>query len=178
VDVIRKNLETALDCQFAYFLGGSGNVNNNTPNKVEIETKNYIEHNTKLAQHAVEIAQNFEEVAVGKVQIVSNQVAVYPKNVSNYTVDIGIFSFSIGDVAFAMVPFEMFCESAREIKQTSPFKMTFIATCANTSNGYLPAASAFEYDCYEVDSTRYAKGSAEAIVAGHIAQLNELYQTK
>ena len=80
--------------------------------------------------------------------------------------------------AFSMVPFEMFCENGREIKQTSPFKMTFIATCANTSNGYLPAASAFEYDCYEVDSTKYEKGTAETIVAGFKELLTELDKTR
>jgi len=175
VDVIRRNLEPVMDCYFGFFLGSSGNVNNNTPNKVEITTKDYIEHNTKLAEHALEIAKSFEEVSVGKVQVSNRNIPCTPKNSpESVKVDIGIFAVSIGDVAFAMVPFEMFCENGREIKQTSPFKMTFIATCANTSNGYLPAASAFEYDCYEVDSTKYAKGTAETIVSGFKELLKEL----
>jgi len=153
VDIIRKEVEAQLNCNFAYFLGASGNLNSHSKINEEKRCKNYHENGKALAGHAVEAAANFQEVQVGKVQILGKKYPAVTKENEKVTIDLPIYAFSLGDVAFITAPYEMFCESGEAIKQGSSFKMTFVATCANSSNGYIPTYATFEYDAYEVDST-------------------------
>jgi hypothetical protein len=95
---------------------------------------------------------------------------------NSYTFD--IYALSIGDVAFIAVPFEMFDSNGMEVKEGSPFDMTFVLTCANENRGYLPSALAWEHGGYSVDTTRYAEGTAEDLVANYLNMLNALYSTK
>jgi hypothetical protein len=77
--------------------------------------------------------------------------------------EITVYALSFGDVAFATAPFEIFQETGRYIKANSPCKMTFASGYTNGSFGYLPAEHAFPYGSYEVDTCKYARGSAEEL---------------
>ena len=82
----------------------------------------------------------------------------------------------MGDIAFAMAPYEMFDTSGQEIKEGSPFEMTFVSTCSNASEGYLPTEEGFEADdSYEVGATRVVKGSAERMVEIYVDLLGQIY---
>ena len=69
VDQIRKVIEEKLDCDFAFFLGASGNVNNSSRIPEEQITKDYDEHGAALANAAAEAAKDFRRVEIGKVQL-------------------------------------------------------------------------------------------------------------
>lgn len=86
----------------------------------------------------------------------------------------GLWAFSVGDIGFAVVPFEMFVDNGKFIKDNSPFTATFVLTCANTHNTYLPSALAFENGGYEVDSSKFAPGEAEKIASEYVNLLNNL----
>ena len=86
----------------------------------------------------------------------------------------GLWAFAVGDIAFAVIPFEMFDTTGMFIKDSSPFTATFLLTCANTHNTYLPSALAFENGGYEVDQSRFAPGSAELIADAYVEMLNSL----
>ena len=93
--------------------------------------------------------------------------------------DIPIFAISLGDVAFVTAPYEMFCESGKEIKAGSPFKTTFVATCANNALSYMPTKATFHYTgemAYEVSCTKFAEGTAELLVTEYIGMLNQLFE--
>lgn len=79
------------------------------------------------------------------------------------TWDVGLKGFSIGDVAFIMAPYEMFSTNGQRIKTGSPFAMTFVVTCANGSEGYMPTQEAFAYDSYESNVCKFEPGIAEAL---------------
>lgn len=82
---------------------------------------------------------------------------------------------SIGDLAFAFVPYEMFDTNGVEIKQGSPFKMTFVLALANQlSIGYLPTKLNFEHGGYAVDICRFVPGVGEELSAAYVKMLNEL----
>lgn len=177
-EAIRHEIEPQLDCHFAYILGASGNVNSSTKITEEVVAKDYLENAKLLAQYAVEAAENFKEVKIGKLQMTNTNFAGKRLKNENVTTEIPLYAFSLGDVAFATAPYEMFTENGKKVKEESPFEMTFMASCSNGNCGYIPSSSAFEYDCYEVSITRYAKGTAEELVAEHIAMLKKLYETK
>ena len=180
VHQIRKVVEAELDCRFAYFLGGSGNVNSTsriTEEMMAVNDLNYYRvHGQKLGQIAVEAASGFTESKTCKVQVLSNTFAGTSKEDESKTIDIPMYAFSIGDVAFITAPYEMFCENGKAIKDGSPFSMTFIASCSNGSLSYMPSAPTFAYGGYEVESTQFVSGTAEKLVDTYISMLNELHQ--
>lgn len=86
----------------------------------------------------------------------------------------GLWAFAVGDIGFAVIPFEMFDTTGMCIKENSPFTATFLLTCANTHNTYLPSALAFENGGYEVDQSKFAAGTAEIIAEEYVAMLTTL----
>lgn len=86
-----------------------------------------------------------------------------------------IDAISIGDVAFVAAPYEMFDTNGMEIKEGSPYATTFIMTCANQSNSYVPSALNWEHGSYAVDMSRYAGGTAELLVENYVSMLNDMH---
>ena len=79
----------------------------------------------------------------------------------------------VGELAFAIAPYEMFCVNGQQIKEDSPYAMTFVLTCANSYQNYLPSDFAFTHGGYEVDSRKLPRGSAEQMVENFLEMLRE-----
>ena len=62
-----------------------------------------------------------------------------------------------------------------EVKQGSPFKMTFMCAYTNGSNGYIPSTFAFSRGGYEVDTTYFVQGTGEALAQELVRLLSELH---
>lgn len=92
------------------------------------------------------------------------------------TFDFDIATVSIGEVAMVVAPFEMFDTIGSYIREGSPFAMTFIATLANGTVGYLPTRETFEYGSYETDSCRFSPGIAEEVADAFLAMLKAQYE--
>ena len=90
------------------------------------------------------------------------------------TSEFDIWAVSLGDVGIAVAPYEMYDTNGMFIKENSPKKMTFVSTCSNGGNGYFPSALAFQHPGYEVDTTRYAEGSAEDLADLYVEMLTEM----
>ena len=75
------------------------------------------------------------------------------------------------EVAWISLPGEVFVELGLAIKQSSPFRHTFIAELANGSIGYIPNRPAYLEGNYEVISARCAAGSGELLVDSAVRQL-------
>lgn len=170
VDIIRKNLEPALDCYFTFFLGASGNVNNTSKTYAT-----YIEHYKALSDLAVEAAANFKEVDDGIIKKTTTKVPLEFKSSGDQVDEVAISVISIGkSVSFVIVPYEMFSYSAKQLKAYSQFEQTFIVTCADGAIGYLPTIDT-PSDEYEVGATFYVMGSAEKLVEGYKTLLDQIY---
>lgn len=179
VDVIRQKLEKDMNCLFAYFLGASGNQNNSSPIVKEQRTKNYQDHGITLATEAMFAAKNFVKVETGKVQTLSQRITVTRKSTdNNFATFIETRVFAIGDVAFVIAGYEMFAANGMDIKEASPFKMTFVVTCANGDNKYIPSKASFAYDSYEGNATRYVAGTAEILATNYISLLKQINKAR
>lgn len=173
VDVLRKRLEADMDCQFAFFLGASGNMNNSSQIPSEQRTKNYNEHYNVLADEALEAAKNFTKVQTGAVKVITSYSL--QARTDGKSSEIPMTVFSIGEVAFLSAGYEMFCESGMELKDASSFKMTFIVTCSNGDFKYMPTLATYKYTAYETGTaTRHVKGTAEKLVEKYKTMLNQL----
>lgn len=80
----------------------------------------------------------------------------------------------VGEVAFVGLGGEVFNEIGQAIKSASPFGMTFIMTQCNGAAGYLPTRSSYPEGGYEVESSPFAPGADEAVIAASLRLLREL----
>ena len=90
------------------------------------------------------------------------------------TNEVDMIVMSIGDVAFAGVQYEMFDSNGKDIREASPFEMTFILGYCNAKGGYIPNAKGYETGCYEVDNGYYEAGTGELFANVYIEMLKEL----
>jgi len=91
------------------------------------------------------------------------------------TQDMEICAIRIGDVAFASAPYEMFHENGSQVKDGSPFDMTFMCAYTNGSFGYIATYEAFPNRGYEVDTCRFVRGTGEQVVNSLLGMLQDLH---
>jgi len=82
---------------------------------------------------------------------------------------------AVGDVGFVFLPYEAFDTNGIYIKENSPYKQTFVVTCANGFNTYIPSKLGFTYSCYEHNACGFAPGTGEAVAELMVSMLNALH---
>lgn len=176
VGAMRMYMEPRMDCLMAYFTGGSGDLNPTSRITQENITGDYLEQGAEMAKAAIQACDSMTHRPVNKLQLLRRDQTGTEKNTVKFTT----YAISMGDVAFITAPYEMFDTNGRFIKDNSPFETTFVVTCANSSNKYVPAEWAYYEDvvAYEVRAANYPKGTAEGLADGFVEMLNELYPTR
>lgn len=94
------------------------------------------------------------------------------------TKDYELNIISIGDVAFTTLPMEFFDTTGMQIKNGSPFEMTFLFGYSCSKGQYVPDKDAWEHGGYESYKSYFAKGTAEEAVGYYLNTLNEHYPTR
>ena len=176
--IMRNEVEKQLDCHAAFVLGGAGNLVSgsritNTYITDGYNYENYITHGKLLAEEAVKIAESFQPAQTGKIIMTKEFYVMEEKQHPLYT-------FGFGEFGCAFAPFEIFDMHAREVREASPYKFTFYASCANAGDGqkYMPHAEAFDYYCYEADigSNLYGRGAAEILRDQLMGMMDKTFQ--
>lgn len=218
---MRAAYEEKTGALFAYFSGGSGNVNGHSRIQLENVTADHIEHGKALADYALQVT--FRDAALGQVKVAS-KVLPCPINhdddhllpqaeeinkvwteTKDYTAckpllekygfnsvyramalirrvempknkELPLWTVSMGDIAFVGAPYEMFDTNGQQIKDASPFKMTFIMTLTNEGHGYMPSKLGFAHGGYSVDTCRFQPGIGELLADNYIELLEEMKQ--
>ena len=85
-----------------------------------------------------------------------------------------ICAFRVGELGFVTAPYEMFGASGMHIKEYAPYAMTFVVSCANNAQAYLASDLAFTHGCYEVDTRRFPRGTAERLANEFVEMLHEI----
>lgn len=84
---------------------------------------------------------------------------------------------SIGkSVGFVTFPGEAYDTLSMAVEERSPFDFTVFLGYAVEHLGYLPNEAAWEYGCYEVDITRWEKGTDKLVEEQYMTMLDELYE--
>ena len=81
---------------------------------------------------------------------------------------------SVGDLAFVNVPYEMFDTNGKQIKERSPFAVTYVLTCG-AGGGYIPSALGFEKGGYSTDNCWFLPGVGELFADTLLDSLNKLH---
>lgn len=90
------------------------------------------------------------------------------------TRDMEMKVFAIGNLSFVFAPYEMFGEQGQFIKAKTPYPMTFIATCSEGDNSYIPSEAGFDNKTYESQVSYFARGNAEKIADEYINLLTQM----
>ncbi len=216
---MREAYEEKTGCLFAYFTGGSGNVNGHSRIKTENATPDYKSHGQALAAYALKV--KFRDAQLDQLKFASklldapinhdldhllpqaqeidkvwketkDHVACKPL-LDKYgfnsvykagaliarvklpeTLQIPMWTVSMGDVAFVGAPYEMFDANGLQIKDGSPFRMTFVMTLTNDSYGYMPSEMGFAHGGYSADTCRFKPGIGELLAENYIELLERM----
>jgi hypothetical protein len=95
---------------------------------------------------------------------------------ANLTAPLNITVAALGDIAFVGWGGEVFNELGLAIKKGSPFQHTFILTHCNGAAGYLPTTESYPEGGYEVQSSHFGPGAAEALVEQTLELLKGLHE--
>jgi len=87
------------------------------------------------------------------------------------TIPIVLNAFRIGDMAFITAGNELFSTIGLHVRLHGPFENTFIIT---GNKYYLPCMAAYEYGAYEAVTSRYVKGTAEAVADTFVEMLESI----
>ena len=83
-------------------------------------------------------------------------------------------ALSLGDISFVTIPNEVFAAQGMRMKAESPFATTFVISCCNGSNSYLPTNKAYDYGCYESYTGKFARGTGDQVTDTLISMLKEM----
>ena len=83
-------------------------------------------------------------------------------------------AYSIGEISFIAAPYEMFAAHGAYIKENTPFPMTFVVSCCNGANSYLPTTAAYDYGCYESHNGNFVRGTGDTLAETFVSMLGEL----
>ena len=176
--VLRDTLEQELDCHAVYIQGAAGNLMTATMLSSEILKfdRNYHQLGQLLADKAKEAMAQAQPVELTDLYLQEKKLEMQDKYGNNRT--ISLYGFSVGDFAMVTAPFEIFDTNAMTVKETSPYRMTFFASCTNGAAGYLPTPESFDWtQAYEARITSFPKGTAETVQAAQTELLAELFRT-
>lgn len=103
-------------------------------------------------------------------------LSVIGKSTQPEYADVEMYAFSIGDVAFVTAPYEMFDANGKQIRDGSPFRTTFVVSCANDTLSYIPSALGYFHGCYGADCGKFHPGTGEELAQKYVSMLTELYE--
>ena len=77
------------------------------------------------------------------------------------TLDVPFYAISFGDIGFVTAPYEMFDTNGMQVREGSPFEMTFVCSYSNGGFGYVPSSIAFPHGAYEVFISRFCETTGD-----------------
>lgn len=170
---MRKYVEENMGVDFAFFQGAAGNLVSSTKIIGEKNNSSYVSKGKELAAVVEKALETATPLQSGTFRALQKKISYNSK--SGPGSPMYLSALSIGELAFATVPCEYHDSLGVEVKEASPFKATFFCGYTNGNHGYIPAEYAFKLGGYEVNSTRYVKGTGEAMAKDLIQMLGEIY---
>lgn len=154
VGTCRDYVEGQLECDFAMYIGASGNLNVTGALRGEQQDTTVFKYGEELGDHVLSTLENMTPLTTSNVTVAKTQ---FDGQQATYD----IFAVGMGGLGVIVDPNEMFDTTAMDIRARSPYEVTFVLQQANGTYGYMPTAECYDYvECYEV-TNKFVKGDAE-----------------
>lgn len=147
-------------------------------------TGKYNKEKLDLLQQAKEVVEVHEKGGREASDPVAKQYGIYGRTEAYAIVrrasapDINNMDLRVmalgDDVSFIFAPYEMFSEHGSYMREKTPYKMSFISSCTDGGEGYLPSLAAWEYGCYESYTTNFARGTGEELADTFLDMLTKM----
>ena len=180
IATVRSQAEEDYGILLSYHQGAAGNlaqtgyVAGDRNNSAD-----YLQQGREIAKVVGDALQNATPAESGKIQAKKTvyqatfkEEILSGKQKKSYGDTIPLYTITCGDLAFCSIPGELHDSLGKDLRESSPYKATFLCGYSNGMNGYIPASFAFPNGGYEVNQTHYALGTGEALIATHLAELN------
>ena len=180
--VVRNQLLDQAGCESMVIMGAGGNSSHHSsyPALNNARNTDYKTVGTILAKEALlTLNDGMRQAETGKVTLEENIFHIQTnKN------DYNLYTFGIGDVGFCMMPYEPFQSLGQDVRDQSPYAMTFIGSCANGNDGnfYLPDTAAYVSEGATSDkqgygvSKKYVKGDSDLFHQQYISMLKKCFE--
>ena len=153
--ILRNTVGEAENAHVVFHQGAAGNL-------IPYPGDAFREHGALISETALEILKNnMTPARLGKLAITKEAFPMKRKEGRDVTIPLSVIA--MGDIAFATTPHESFCQNGKQVKEGSPFKVTFFCELTNDDRGYVPAEECFVNGGYEVRICPFGKGSGERI---------------
>lgn len=167
---------TETDVLFAYYTGAAANVNpfSKLAEKWDTTPKLASEYGVQFGKHVVTALKDLKPVESGDLG--SKKTPLGDRGFE-------LHAYRLGDhIGIATAPAEICHETGTQIREGSPFETTFVLSCANGRDTYIPIDEVWDYQSnngtipYEVRICRYPRGTAELLAKDLGKMLTELAQ--
>jgi hypothetical protein len=132
----------------------------------------------RLAAELEDVRRGGDRVAIQAVMGAAKRAHMAMAKAQQYAgqtqVEAELHGIRIGDIALVGFPGEPFAEIGVAVKEGSPFRHTLFGGYTNDYLGYLPIDAARPDGGYEVETTPFAAGGADAVIAASLALLSDL----
>lgn len=175
--ILRNTVGEAENAHVVFHQGAAGNLIPYSAIEGEVGYPGdaFREHGALISKVALDILKNeMTPAETGKLAITKEQFPMKRKEGRDVTIPLSVIG--MGDIAFATTPNESFCQNGKQVKEGSPFKMTFFCELTNGDGGYVPAEECFVNGGYEVKICPFGKGSGERIAGELLYMLHGNYQ--
>ena len=184
IGATRDYIESQADVLCACFQGAAGNLN-------PIEPYIQVQHN-KEARRTLESYGAALGAIVVDAQKEMTKMAALPElktkqhifstrhKSTEEPLAMELNAVSLGDIGLVTAPYEMFDTSGKQIREDSPFAMTFVLTYANGRFGYIADDPTWDYEsadgrkAWELVLSYVKRGVAEELVRTYVSMLQEL----
>jgi len=102
-----------------------------------------------------------EMIKGSAIQSMFHARGIYNNSLLPDTFDVTLIGVSVGDLAIATAPCEMYDTNGKQVKDRSPFAATLVFQLCNGSVGYIPSEIAYSHGGYEIEVTKFRKGTGE-----------------
>lgn len=113
------------------------------------------------------LAQSYGFAGYRQVQGITTRAAL------GKTLDVPFYAISFGDIGFVTAPYEMFDTNGVQVREGSPFEMTFVCSYSNGGFGYVPSSIAFPHKAYEVYVSRFCETTGDDFADEMVRLLTE-----
>jgi len=180
ISTLREQAEADYDVLVSYHQGAAGNLAQTGYLQGDRNNSaDFYQQGRDIAAVVGKALQNATAVQSGKIRAkITNYKGTFKEEILNgtqtraYGESIPLYTITCGDLAFCSIPGELHDSLGRDLREASPYKMTFLCGYSNGMNGYIPASFSFPNGGYEVGQTHYVQGTGEALIAAHLTELN------
>lgn len=157
-----------------------------TGQDIKIARDNYVgqvwkENDPERLEHAKEVYKLFQETDRDTATPLAKQyglASVYEaREIINHaeglpdTWDIPMATLSVGGWGMVVAPYEMFGTQGTYIKDNSVFPVTTVLGYASPHVGYIPDVRAYDYGCYESQTSKFVSGTGEILADKYLEML-------